>query len=143
LECGAATANGAIDRGLISASRRALRQDGLDRTVTLGAHGGGLRCSLLRRSLLSGSSLAGCSGTIRVSPAWSRGAFPEWRHILASLIVIAPFALVPGAFTFPSVLRQATFRRILVLASLGSLVALPLVILAVVPSACYVAHDCL
>ena len=70
------------------------------------------------------------------------GRLPEWRHILASLIVIAPFALVPAAFTLPSVFRQATFRRVIVLASLGSLVALPLVILAVVPTACYVAHDC-
>jgi hypothetical protein len=67
---------------------------------------------------------------------------PEWRHILASLVVIAPFALVPAAFTLPSVFRGAPIRRIVVLASLGAIVALPLAIMAVVPSACYVAHDC-
>ena len=38
MERRAATANSAIDRGLISASRRALRQDGLDRTVTTPRH---------------------------------------------------------------------------------------------------------
>jgi len=68
---------------------------------------------------------------------------PMWRDVLASLILTLPFALLPAAFTLPVVFGTVAMRRIAVLALAGAITALPLAFLAVIPTACYVAHDCL
>lgn len=65
-----------------------------------------------------------------------------WRHIFTALILLAPLAVVPAAFTLPAVFGKVAMRHIPVLACVGATVALPVVFLALLPTACYVAHDC-
>jgi len=67
----------------------------------------------------------------------------EWRHILGVLLATAPLVVVPAALTLAPVINGATVRRIMVLATAGAVVALPLAFFAGIASSCYIAHDCL
>jgi hypothetical protein len=67
----------------------------------------------------------------------------EWRHIVASLLAMAPLVVVPAAFTLAPVVNGSTARRMVVLATAGAVLGLPLAFFTGIASSCYIAHDCL
>jgi hypothetical protein len=70
------------------------------------------------------------------------GRIPEWRHVAAALLGLAPQVLLPAVFTIGPVFSRANMWLIPFLATAGAVLALPLTFYASLAASCYVALDC-
>ena len=75
--------------------------------------------------------------------SFTPGRVSIWRHIASSLVLLAPLAIIPTAFTMRAAFSGANLQRVLLLATAGAVLALPVAIYVGVLSSCYFSHDCL
>jgi hypothetical protein len=66
----------------------------------------------------------------------------DLAHFLASLIALAPFALLPVLFLVPMVVKGVPARSIVIVSTVASIFALPLTFCCSLYASCYVLHDC-